>query len=109
MRQSDLTGTTRSVLIIRTKPGCRDHLVQLFSRLRVLEKASRQEGFISCEVQVPVDDDEHVLVTASWTNPGAYRGWLENPVREEMRRELEQLTAAEPESRVYEIVEALSR
>ena len=57
---------TRSVLLIRAKPGCRDRLVALFSRLRVLEKASRQEGFIACEVQIPTDDDEHVLVTALW-------------------------------------------
>jgi len=100
--------STRSVLTIQTKPGCRDELVELFSRLQILEKASRQEGFISCEVQVPVDDDDHVLVTATWTSPDAYRGWLENPVREEMRPDLEALAVGEPESRVYEIVETLT-
>lgn len=101
-----LEGTTRSVLLIRTKPGCRDRLVELFDRLQVLEKASRQEGFIACEVQVPTDGDDHVLVTALWASPDAYRGWLENPVREEMTGELEELTAADPEPQVYEIVEA---
>jgi quinol monooxygenase YgiN len=100
---------TRSVLVIRSKPGCRDRLVELFSRLQVLEKASRQDGFVSCEVQVPADDDEHVLVTALWTSPEAYQGWLDNPVREEMRPELDELTAADPEPRVYQIVEALSQ
>ena len=105
---TDLQGMTRSVLLIRAKPGCRDRLVALFSRLRVLEKASRQEGFIACEVQIPTDDDEHVLVTALWASPDAYRGWLENPVRDEMTEELQQLTAADPEPRVYEIVQALS-
>jgi heme-degrading monooxygenase HmoA len=99
---------TRSVLVIRAKPGCRDRLVELFSRLQVLEKASRQEGFVSCEVQVPVDDDEHVLVTALWASPEAYQGWLDNPVREEMRPALDELAAADPEPRVYEIVEALA-
>jgi heme-degrading monooxygenase HmoA len=101
-------GMTRSVLVIRAKPGCRDRLVELFSRLQVLEKASRQEGFVSCEVQVPVDDDEHVLVTALWASPEAYQGWLDNPVREEMRPALDELAAADPEPRVYEIVEALA-
>jgi len=99
---------TRSVLVIRVKPGRRDRLVELFSRLQVLEKASRQEGFVSCEVQVPADHDEHVLVTALWTSPEAYQGWLDNPVREEMRPELDELVAADPEPRVYEVVEALA-
>ena len=103
-----MKGMTRSVLVIRAKPGCRDRLVELFSRLQVLEKASRQEGFVSCEVQVPVDDDEHVLVTALWASPEAYQGWLDNPVREEMRPALDELAAADPEPRVYEIVEALA-
>ena len=101
--------STRSVLTIRTKPGRRDELVELFTRLQILEKASRQEGFISSEVHVPVDGDDHVLVTATWTSPDAYRGWLESPVREEMRPELEQLADGEPESRVYEIVETFTR
>jgi heme-degrading monooxygenase HmoA len=97
--------STRSVLTIRTKPGRRDELVELFTRLQILEKASRQEGFISSEVQVPVDgDDDHVLVTAEWTSAEAYQGWLDNPVREEMRPELERLADGEPEGRVYEIV-----
>jgi quinol monooxygenase YgiN len=100
--------TTRSILSIRTKPGRRDQLVELFTRLQILEKASRQEGFISSEVQVPVDDDDHIVVTATWTSPDAYRGWLENPIREEMRPELEKLAEGEPESRVYEIVETLT-
>ena len=97
--------TTRSVLTIRAKPGRRDDLVALFERLQILEKASRQDGFVSSEVHVPVDGADEVLVTATWTSPEAYRGWLESPVREEMRPELELLVEDEPESRVYEIVE----
>lgn len=98
---------TRSVLYIRAKPGCRDRIVELFSRLQVLEKASRQDGFISCEVQVPADDDDHVLVTALWTSADAYRGWLENPVREDLNRELGPLTASDPEPRVYDVLKTL--
>jgi heme-degrading monooxygenase HmoA len=100
--------STRSVLYIRTKPGCRDQLVQLFERLQILEKASHQEGFISSEVQVPVDGEDLVLVTATWTSPEAYQGWLDNPVREAMRADLELLADGDPESRVYEIVETLT-
>ncbi len=104
-----MKGLTRSVLVIRTKPGCRDRLVELFSRLGVLEQASRQDGYVSCELQVPADDDDdHVLVTALWTSPEAYQGWLDNPVREEMQPELAELAAADPEPRVYTVVEALA-
>jgi quinol monooxygenase YgiN len=101
--------STRSVLYIRAKPGRRDELVELFTRLEILEKASHQEGFISAEVHVPADGEELVLVTATWTSPEAYQGWLDNPVREEMRPELEKLADGEPESRVYEIVETFTR
>jgi heme-degrading monooxygenase HmoA len=101
--------SARSVLYIRTKPGCRDQLVELFTRLQILEQASRQEGFISSEIHVPVDGDDLVLVTATWATPEAYQGWLDNPVREEMRADLELLADGEPESRVYEIVGTLTR
>jgi len=103
-----MKGMTRSLLVIRAKPGCRDRLVELFARLQVLEKASRQDGFVSCEVQVPADHDDHVLVTALWTSPEAYQGWLDNPVREEMRPELDELAAADPQPHVYAVVEALA-
>jgi quinol monooxygenase YgiN len=98
--------SARSVLFIRAKPGRRDELVALFDRLDVLEKASGQEGFVSSEVHVPVDGEDLVMVTATWETAEAYQGWLDNPVREEMRPELEKLADGEPESRVYEIVKS---
>jgi quinol monooxygenase YgiN len=101
--------STRSVLYIRTKPGRRDELVELFDRLEILEKASRQPGFVSSEVHVSLGDENLVLVTATWTNPEAYQGWLDNPVREEMRPDLERLADGEPESSVYEIVKTFTR
>jgi heme-degrading monooxygenase HmoA len=103
-----MASLTRSVLLIRAKPGRRGEIVELFTRLRVLERASEQEGFLGSELQVPVDDDEHVLVTATWASPEAYRGWLDNPVREEIGAELEPLVAAEPEPRVYTIVHSVA-
>ena len=100
--------SARSVLFIRAKPGRRDELVALFDRLGILEKASRQEGFISSEVHVPVDGEDLVMVTATWATADAYQGWLDNPVREEMRPELELLAEGEPESRVYEIAKSFA-
>ena len=100
--------SVRSVLYIRTKPGRRGELVAAFERLRILEQASRQEGFMSSEVHVPVDGGDLVMVTATWTTPEAYQGWLDNPVREEMRADVEELADGDPESRVYEIVETFA-
>jgi quinol monooxygenase YgiN len=57
---------------------------------------------------VPVDNDDHVLVTATWTSPEHYAGWLENPIREAMRSELEPLLADEPEPLVYHVVATVS-
>jgi heme-degrading monooxygenase HmoA len=100
--------SVRSVLYIRTKPGRRDELVAAFERLRILEQASRQDGFISSEVHVPVDGGDLVMVTATWTTAEAYQGWLDNPVREEMRADVEDIADGDPESRVYEIVETFA-
>ena len=105
MGAEDRELSARSVLYIRTKRGRRDELVALFERLHILEQASRQAGFISSEVHVPVDGEDLVLVTATWTSPEASQGWLDNPAREAMRPDLELLADGEPESRVYEIVE----
>jgi quinol monooxygenase YgiN len=99
---------TRSLLFLRTKPGRRDELVQLLERLGVLGAASEQPGFLGAEMQVPLDSDDHVLVTASWASPEHYQGWLENPAREAMRPELEPLLAEEPEPRLYRVVESVS-
>ena len=55
---------------------------------------------------MPVDAEDLVMVTATWATADAYQGWLDNPVREEMRPDLELLAEGEPESRVYEIVKS---
>ncbi len=94
--------------MLRTKPGRRDELLQVFERLGILAAASEQPGFLGAELQVPLDDDEELLVTAGWASPEHYQAWLESPVRAAMRDELEPLLAAEPEPRLYRVVEAVS-
>jgi len=99
---------TRSVLFLRTRPGKREELVRAFERLGVLQAASAQPGFLGAELHVPLDDADHVLVLASWASPEAYQAWLDNPIREAARAELEPLLAAEPEPHLYRVVEAVS-
>jgi quinol monooxygenase YgiN len=47
-----------------------------------------------------------VLVTARWTSPEAYDGWLQSPAREAIGAQLEPLLEGAPESRTYVIVDA---
>jgi heme-degrading monooxygenase HmoA len=99
---------TRSLLYLHAKPGRRDDLVRLFERREILRVSSEQPGFLRAELQVPIDDDDHVLVTADWSSPAAYQGWLDNPVRESMREEMMALLTREPEGRVYQVVASVS-
>jgi heme-degrading monooxygenase HmoA len=96
---------TRSVLFFALLPGKRDEFVAGFARLEVLRRASAQPGFRRGQLHVPVDGADEALVTADWDSPEAYRGWLDNPVRAEIQAELGPLLAADPEPRVYEVVE----
>ena len=96
---------TRSVLVFTIHPGRRDEFVAGFRRLEVLLRASVQPGFRRAQLHVPVDDRDEALVTADWDSPEAYQGWLDNPVRAEIQAELGPLLAADPEPRVYEVVE----
>jgi heme-degrading monooxygenase HmoA len=96
---------TRSVLVFSILPGRRGEFVAAFMRLEVLRRASMQPGFRRSQLHVPVDDRDEVLVTADWDSPEAYEGWLANPVRAEIQAELGPLLAADPEPRVYEVIE----
>ena len=92
----------RSVLILRARSGRRNDVVALFARLGVLREASAVPGFVDAELHVA--DGDELLVTATWESAAAYDGWLESPVRERMRPELEELLVEPPVPRVYELV-----
>lgn len=96
---------TRSVLLFSVLPGRRDEFVAGFQKLRVLQRASSQPGFRHGQLLVPDDASDEVLVTAVWESPEAYQGWLDNPVRAEIQAELGPLLAADPEPRVFEVIE----
>ncbi len=70
--------------------------------------AREQPGFLGAELQVPLDDADEVLVTATWASPEHYEGWLGSPIREAMGEEIEPLLADEPERRLYRLVETIS-
>jgi|SRR5438105_6300863 len=97
----------RSVLVLRARPGRRDDVTALFEQLGVLREASAVPGFISAELLAAADDADEILVTATWRSAFAYEAWLESPVREWIRPALEDLLAAPPVPRVYELVRTL--
>ncbi len=79
-----------------------------FERLGVLAAASERPGFLGAELQVPYDDEDHLLVTASWASREHYGAWLESPIREALLQEVENLLVEEPDPRVYHVVESVS-
>lgn len=99
---------TRCHLYLRVKPGKRDELLKLLDRLEVLTAKRGQPGFLAAEIQVPVEDDERVLVWSSWASREHYERWLGSPAGAEMLREIRRLLTAEPESRVYRVVAAIA-
>jgi quinol monooxygenase YgiN len=88
---------------MQPREGCREDLVRTFARLQVPQRALRQDGCLSVELQVPPDESAPVLVTALWTDRSAYEGWLSNPWREESSEELFALLTEEPAGVVYEV------
>ena len=97
----------RSVLVLRTRSGRRDDVVELFARLGILREASAVPGFVGAELQVAADASDELLVTATWESQSAYDAWLESPVRERMLPALEELLAEPPAPRVYELVQTM--
>src|SRR5918993_3546916 len=94
----------RSVLFLQAKPGMRDALVDVFRRIDIPGNALLQEGCLSVEVQVSLDADGPVLVTALWSHRAAYEGWLANPWREYSGSELAPFLDGESHGVVYDIV-----
>ena len=100
---------TKSRLCLRAKPGRRDSLLQTLDRLELALALSRQPGFLGAEVEVALDDDYSVAVTASWASEGHYELWERSAFRGQLLDELETLLAAEPESQVYRVVDAVGQ
>lgn len=98
---------TRSYIYLHAKTGRRDELLNALDRVEVLAAAREQTGFLAAEVQVPFDDQDHLLVCSSWASREHYERWLASPACEDMFREITELVAKEPELRVYHVVDAV--
>lgn len=81
----------RSVLYLTPCGGDGRAVADFYRRHGVLERAADQEGCLGAELQLPVDGEGDILVTALWRDAESYRGWLENPFRSANAQELARL------------------
>jgi heme-degrading monooxygenase HmoA len=78
----------RSILYLRPRRGDGGAVADFYRRHGVLERATEQDGCLGAELQLPVDGEGDVLVTALWRDPESYQGWLDNPARSAHAEEL---------------------
>ena len=98
---------TRGHLYLRAEPGKRDELLRTLDQLAVLDAKRRQPGFLAAEIQLPLEDDERLLVWSSWASREHYERWLAGPAGQGMLREIRTLLAEEPVWRVYQVVDTI--
>lgn len=72
----------RSVLYLRPRNGDVAALVDFYRQNTILERAVAREGCRSCELQIPLGNQEAaIVVTALWDDEAAYAGWLADDFR----------------------------
>jgi quinol monooxygenase YgiN len=98
---------TRSHLILRARPGRRDELERELDRLEVLLAAGEQAGLLGLQLLVPEEHSDDLLVEASWSSPAHYERWRSSELAEKLLRGLDDLLVAEPEVRVYRVVDSV--
>jgi quinol monooxygenase YgiN len=98
----------RSVLYLQPRGGDAQALIDFYRREKVFDRAMRQPGCLSCELQVAADGEGPLLVTALWESSAAYDGWVANPWRQQNAAALDALVEGGlgPGTRgqVYEVV-----
>jgi heme-degrading monooxygenase HmoA len=87
-----------SLLRLTPLPGRQGELVSRFVDAKILGHAAEQDGFLGGELLVPDDGAAPLAVIARWRDPDAYRGWLDNPIREKLSEELSPVLDLEDES-----------
>lgn len=83
-----------SVLRLPVRPGSEDALEQSFVDLGVFHHSAESGGFLGGRL-LRSEGGGHFLVIAEWESADSYRGWLENPVREELGARIESLLDGE--------------
>lgn len=96
-----------SVLTLRTLPGRRQELIDLYAELEVLRKALDQPGAIDMALTESLDDADAILITSSWDDPASYQAWLDHPEREQLIAEIGPFLAGDAHAATYRVVDEL--
>ena len=78
----------------------KEDLRVLTDRLRVL--AMGQEGYISGETLMRIDQPGVSLVISKWKSLAAWNRWFEMPERESVQRQIDELLGVETEYEIYD-------
>ena len=89
--------TVVSVLRLPVRPGREAELVRAFDDLEIFERSRESGGFLRGRLFQSVGRGP-LLVLAEWESARDYQGWLDNPVREELRGRVEPLLAGDVEA-----------
>ena len=97
----------RSYVHLCAKAGRREDLLDVLGRLEILTAIRDQPGFLGAELQLPFDDENHVLLSTAWASREHYERWLIGRAREDILRGVDGLVAEEPTIRLYHVSDAV--
>jgi heme-degrading monooxygenase HmoA len=80
-----------STLALRARPGMSGDLIRAFGELKVFDHSHESGGFLGGRLLASLGGEDEVLVLAEWESAGAYRTWLENPIRAELAERIDPL------------------
>jgi len=69
--------------------------------------ATGQPGFLAAEVQLQLDDEQHVLVTSSWASTDHFERWLASPAWPDLVGQIRGLVSGKPDIRAYRVVDVV--
>ena len=95
----------RVELDLRAKAGRRDELLAVLGKIDVLTAVNRQPGFVGAEIQLGVDDRQHVLMTSSWASKEHFERWQASPAWAELLDQVQSLVSRKPIARAFRVVD----
>ena len=97
----------RSRLELTARPEGRAALLAMLDRAEVVVAARDQPGFLGIGVLVDLDDPDGIVVESSWSSREHFERWLDGSAGPALGS-VRDLLAAEPEARLFQLVDTIS-